>query len=120
SLSLGEPSGVSRRVDSTVIGPGTFTIIAGPCSVANEDMILRTADYLMAQGVRLMRAGAFKPRTSPYSFQRLGLAGLDILKKARAKTGIGIVTELMDTDNADAVEDAADIMQIVKRDMRNF
>jgi 3-deoxy-7-phosphoheptulonate synthase len=107
-------------VAQTVIGPGTFTIIAGPCSVENEDMILRTADYLMSQGVRLMRAGAFKPRTSPYSFQGLGLAGLEILKKARAKTGIGIVTELMDTDNADAVEDAADIIQIGTRNMQNF
>ena len=104
----------------TVIGPGTFTIIAGPCSVENEAMILRTADYLMSQGVRLMRAGAFKPRTSPYSFQGLGLAGLDILRKAREKTGIGIVTELMDTDNADAVEDAADIIQIGTRNMQNF
>jgi 3-deoxy-7-phosphoheptulonate synthase len=107
-------------VAQTVIGPGTCTIIAGPCSVENEVMILRTADYLMSQGVRLMRAGAFKPRTSPYSFQGLGLAGLDILRKARAKTGIGIVTELMDTDNADAVEDAADIIQIGTRNMQNF
>jgi 3-deoxy-7-phosphoheptulonate synthase len=67
-----------------------------------------------------MRAGAFKPRTSPYAFQGLGLVGLDILRKARAKTGIGIVTELMDTDNADAVEDAADIIQIGTRNMQNF
>jgi 3-deoxy-7-phosphoheptulonate synthase len=107
-------------VAGTVIGPGTFTVIAGPCSVENEAMILRTADSLMAQGVRLMRAGAFKPRTSPYSFQGLGLAGLDILKKARAKTGIGIVTELMDTENADAVEEATDIIQIGTRNMQNF
>src|SRR5215468_8226335 len=72
------------RTPQTVIGPGTFTIIAGPCSVENEAMILRTAELLVSRGVRLMRAGAFKPRTSPYSFQGLGLEGLRILEKARA------------------------------------
>ena len=102
------------------IGPGTFTIIAGPCSVENEEMILRTAEFLRGQGVNLMRAGAFKPRTSPYAFQGMGQKGLDILAKAREKTGIGIVTELMDTDNADAVEAAADIIQIGTRNMQNF
>jgi 3-deoxy-7-phosphoheptulonate synthase len=104
----------------TQIGPGTFTLIAGPCSVENETMILKTAEHLMSRGVKLMRAGAFKPRTSPYSFQGMGLEGLKILEKARAKTGIGIVTELMDTDNADAVEEAADIIQIGTRNMQNF
>ncbi len=108
------------RLPQTIIGPGTFTMIAGPCSVENEDMILRTADFLMSRGVRLMRAGAFKPRTSPYSFQGMGQEGLDILRRARAKTGIGIVTELMDTDTADVVEDAADIIQIGTRNMQNF
>ena len=107
-------------VAGTVVGPGTFTIIAGPCSVENEPMILRTAEFLMDRGVRLMRAGAFKPRTSPYSFQGMGLAGLEILRRAREKTGIGIVTELMDTDNADAVEQAADVIQIGTRNMQNF
>jgi 3-deoxy-7-phosphoheptulonate synthase len=108
------------RLPQTVIGPGTFTLIAGPCSVENEAMILRTAEFLTARGVRLMRAGAFKPRTSPYAFQGMGRAGLDILVKARRQTGIGIVTELMDTDNADAVEEAADIIQIGTRNMQNF
>ncbi len=104
----------------TTIGPGTFTIIAGPCSVENEAMILRTAEFLMERGVRLMRAGAYKPRTSPYAFPGMGREGLAILQKAREKTGIGIVTELMDTDNADAVEDAADVIQIGARNMQNF
>jgi 3-deoxy-7-phosphoheptulonate synthase len=107
-------------VAGTTIGQGTFTLIAGPCSVENEEMILRTAELLMRQGVRLMRAGAFKPRTSPYAFQGLGLEGLALLRKAREKTGIGIVTELMDTENADAVEEAADIIQIGTRNMQNF
>jgi 3-deoxy-7-phosphoheptulonate synthase len=102
------------------IGPGTFTLIAGPCSVENEDMIFRAAEWLMNRGVHLLRAGAFKPRTSPYAFQGLGLEGLEILTRARARTGIGIVTELMDTENADAVEEAADIIQIGTRNMQNF
>jgi 3-deoxy-7-phosphoheptulonate synthase len=108
------------KTPQATIGPGTFTLIAGPCSVESEEMILRTADYLRGQGVSLMRAGAFKPRTSPYAFQGMGQKGLDILVRAREKTGIGIVTELMDTDNADAVEAAADIIQIGARNMQNF
>jgi 3-deoxy-7-phosphoheptulonate synthase len=108
------------RLPRTTIGPGTFTLIAGPCSVENEDMILRTADYLLERGVRLLRAGAFKPRTSPYAFQGLGPEGLEILAEARERTGIGIVTELMDTDNADAVEEVADVIQIGTRNMQNF
>ncbi|MBI1914039.1 MAG: 3-deoxy-7-phosphoheptulonate synthase [Planctomycetes bacterium] len=108
------------RTTQTTVGPGTFTLIAGPCSVENEEMILRTADFLVSKGVRLMRAGAFKPRSSPYSFQGMGLEGLEILARARQRTGIGVVTELMDTDNADAVEQAADIIQIGTRNMQNF
>jgi 3-deoxy-7-phosphoheptulonate synthase len=108
------------RLPQTSIGPGSFTIVAGPCSVENEAMILRSAEFLTRQGVRLMRAGAFKPRSSPYSFQGMGEEGLEILRKARQQTGIGIVTELMDTDNAAAVEDAADVIQIGTRNMQNF
>src|SRR5207248_2661722 len=84
------------------------------------EAILRTAEFLVGHGVHLMRAGAFKPRTSPYAFQGLGLKGLEILSKVRQRTGIGIVTELMDTDNADAVEEVADIIQIGARNMQNF
>jgi 3-deoxy-7-phosphoheptulonate synthase len=102
------------------VGPKTLTIIAGPCSVENEAMVQKTAEFLVENGVKLMRAGAFKPRTSPYAFQGMGLEGLKILSRVRAKTGIGIVTELMDTENADAVEDAADIIQIGTRNMQNF
>jgi 3-deoxy-7-phosphoheptulonate synthase len=108
------------RLPQTIIGPGTFTLIAGPCSVENEKMVLCTAAYLRKCGVNLMRAGAFKPRSSPYSFQGLGREGLKLLAKARAETGIGIVTELMDTENADAVEEIADIIQIGTRNMQNF
>src|SRR5437868_6109906 len=108
------------RNAQTVIGPKTFTIIAGPCSVENEAMISRTAEFLVGKDVHLMRAGAFKPRTSPYAFQGLGREGLHILNRVRQRTGIGIVTELMDTDNADAVEEVADIIQIGTRNMQNF
>ncbi len=108
------------RLPQTTFGPVTFTLIAGPCSVENEDMIHRTAEFLMGRGVRLMRAGAFKPRTSPYAFQGLGQEGLDILSRVRRRTGIGIVTELMDTDSAEAVEEVADIIQIGTRNMQNF
>jgi len=102
------------------IGGSSLAIIAGPCAVENEAMLLRTAEWLMARGIRFLRAGAFKPRTSPYAFQGLGLEGLEILHRARERTGIGIVTELMDTDTADAVEDAADIIQIGTRNMQNY
>jgi 3-deoxy-7-phosphoheptulonate synthase len=104
----------------TVVGPGTFTLIAGPCSVEDEAMVLRTAEFLASRGVKLMRAGAFKPRTSPYAFQGMGQAGLDLLMKARERTGIGIVTEVMDTGTVDAVEAAADVIQVGTRNMQNF
>ena len=108
------------RLPQGTIGDRRFTIIAGPCSVEDEETTLRTADWLMAHGIRFLRAGAFKPRTSPYAFPGLGLPGLEILARARAKTGIGVVTELMDTENADAVEEIADIIQIGARNMQNF
>ena len=99
---------------------GTFTLICGPCSVEDETGLLRTAEFLASRGVGLLRAGAFKPRSSPYSFQGLEHQGLRILEKAKAATGLGIVTELMDTENADAVAEVADIVQIGARNMQNF
>jgi 3-deoxy-7-phosphoheptulonate synthase len=108
------------RLPQGVFGDRQFTIIAGPCSVEDEATILRTAEWLIARGIRFLRAGAFKPRTSPYAFQGLGLEGLEILRRVREKTGIGIVTELMDTENADAVEAVADVIQIGTRNMQNF
>ena len=108
------------RLPQGEIGPKTFTIIAGPCSVENEPMVMKTAEFLVTNGVKFLRAGAFKPRTSPYAFQGMGEEGLQILKRVREKTGIGIVTELMDTEHAAAVEDAADVIQIGTRNMQNF
>jgi 3-deoxy-7-phosphoheptulonate synthase len=121
-LASREMHGDDTRIEvcGQTIGGSGFTIVAGPCSVENEAMLLATAEWLMAHGVRLLRAGAFKPRTSPYAFQGLGLEGLEILSRARKRTGIGIVTELMDTENAEAVEEVADIIQIGARNMQNF
>jgi 3-deoxy-7-phosphoheptulonate synthase len=114
------PEDTFVRLSQATIGPGTFTLIAGPCSVENEAMLMKTAEYLVSRGVRLLRAGAYKPRTSPYAFQGLGLEGLQILRKTREQTGIGIVTELMDTENADLVAEVADVIQIGTRNMQNY
>ncbi|MGL6076871.1 MAG: 3-deoxy-7-phosphoheptulonate synthase [Fimbriiglobus sp.] len=113
-----EDTSISTRHGS--LGSKSFTVIAGPCSVESEGMILEVAAHLMSRGVKFLRAGAFKPRTSPYAFQGMGLEGLKILQKAREQTGIGIVTELMDVEHAAAVEDASDIIQIGTRNMQNF
>jgi len=114
------PDDTRVALPQTAIGPGTFTIIAGPCSVEDEATMLRTAEFLMERGVRLLRAGAFKPRTSPYSYQGMEYEGLDLLARVQAETGIGIVTELMDAAHADAVEQVADMLQIGTRNMQNF
>jgi 3-deoxy-7-phosphoheptulonate synthase len=114
------PADTFVKLKQATFGPETFTLIAGPCSVENEEMISRTADFLMSRNVHLMRAGAFKPRTSPYAFQGLGIEGLEILARVKKRTGIGIVTELMDTEMADSVEEVADIIQIGTRNMQNF
>ncbi len=104
----------------TIGGRSSFAVIAGPCSVENEDMILRTAEFLQGLGVRLLRGGAFKPRTSPYSFQGLGTQGLELLTKVRERTGMGVVTEVMDASQLAEVEAAADMLQIGARNMQNF
>ncbi len=106
-------------VAGTQIGAG-FTIIAGPCSVENEKMLLDTARFMVSQGVKLIRAGAYKPRTSPYAFQGLGEQGLRILAKAKAETGVGIVTEVLDVESAARVEEVADLLQIGTRNMQNY
>ena len=110
----------SVRVGRAIFGPGHFPIIAGPCAVENEQMILTVARFLKEHDVPLMRAGAYKPRTSPYSFQGLGGEGLDILAKARVEFGIGVVTEVMDVEAADRIEEVADMLQVGARNMQNF
>ncbi len=97
-----------------------FALIAGPCSVENEAAMLTTAHQVKAAGANLLRGGVFKPRTSPYSFQGLGLPGLRILARARRETGLPVVTEVMDPRDAGWVAEFADMLQIGARNMQNF
>ncbi len=102
------------------IGEGYCTIIAGPCAVENRDDYLEIARGLHHIGVNILRGGAFKPRTSPYSFMGLGLEGLKILAEARELTGLPVVTEVMDTRDIELVAGYADILQVGSRNMQNF
>ena len=102
------------------IGEGELTIIAGPCAIESENQALTIAKQVKEAGAQVFRGGAFKPRTSPYSFQGLGEEGLKILKTVREETGLPVVTEVMDTENFDIVEAYADIVQIGTRNMQNF
>ena len=108
------------NVGKEKFGDKNFSIIAGPCSVESDEQIEQIAEYLAKKGVRIMRGGAFKPRTSPYSFQGLGINGLKILSKAREKYGLKIVTEAMDMLTLDDVLEYTDIVQIGARNMQNY
>jgi len=94
--------------------------MAGPCSVESEKQLLDTAEFVANTGARVLRGGAFKPRSSPYSFQGLGIEGLKLLRKAREATGLAIVTEVMAEADVDLVAEYADIMQVGSRSMENF
>ena len=107
-------------VSGVKIGGGHMGVIAGPCSVESFDQVLEIAKAAKASGANLLRGGAFKPRTSPYSFQGLGLEGLDILCKVREEVGLPIVTELMSPDYLDVFEEKVDLIQIGARNMQNF
>jgi 3-deoxy-7-phosphoheptulonate synthase len=102
------------------IGDGYFGLIAGPCTVEYREQTLETARAVAAAGATMLRGGAFKPRTSPYSFQGLGVDGLAILAEAREETGLPLVTELMDPRHVEAVVETADVIQIGARNMQNF
>ena len=106
-------------VDGVKIGGGNFAVIAGPCSIESEEQITYCAQRVKAAGASLLRGGAFKPRTSPYSFQGLGATGLEYLKIARQETGLPIVTELMDLSQLPLFKDV-DVIQIGARNMQNF
>ena len=116
----------SSVVVSTPNGDVTFgknhavVMIAGPCSVENEEMIIETAKAVKAAGASFLRGGAYKPRTSPYSFQGHGESALELLAAARDATGLGIITEVMDTADVDKVAEVADILQVGARNMQNF
>jgi 3-deoxy-7-phosphoheptulonate synthase len=102
------------------IGGEKVALIAGPCAIESEEQAFAVAERLAKSGVRLFRGGAYKPRTSPYSFQGLGECGLKILAKVREKFGFGIVTEAIDNESLDLVEEYADVIQIGARNMQNF
>ncbi|NET83237.1 MAG: 3-deoxy-7-phosphoheptulonate synthase [Moorea sp. SIO1F2] len=97
-----------------------LVIVAGPCSVENEEMIVETARRVKASGAKFLRGGAYKPRTSPYSFQGHGESALDLLAKAREASGLGIITEVMDTADVDKIGKVADVLQVGARNMQNF
>jgi 3-deoxy-7-phosphoheptulonate synthase len=107
------------RVNGIEIGRD-FVVIAGPCSVESEEQTLETARAVKSAGANMLRGGAFKPRTSPYAFQGLGLAGLKILEKAKRETGLPIVTEVIDPRDVSWVAEFADVLQIGTRNMQNF
>lgn len=118
---------VKKEKTQICIGPQKFAVggnkigvIAGPCSVENEDQLLKTAELVKEAGCVGIRGGAYKPRTSPYSFQGLGLEGLKILAKARDNTGLAVVTELIGLEEVDAVVEYADVLQIGARNMQHY
>ena len=114
------PEDTTVKVGGAAIGGGSFAVIAGPCSVESEAQIIDVAQKVQNSGAALLRGGAFKPRTSPYSFQGMGAAGLDLLLEAKAATGMPIVTELMSEKYCQLFEDKVDVIQIGARNMQNF
>lgn len=108
------------RVGDQLIGGKKLHVMAGPCSVENEQQLITTAHRVKAAGATILRGGAFKPRTSPYEFQGLGEKGLKLLAKARKETGLAVITELLSEDHAELVAGYADIIQIGTRNAQNF
>ena len=108
------------RIGDIAIGGDDFVVMAGPCAVESERQVLETAMSVARAGARILRGGAYKPRSSPYSFQGMGVEGLKILSKARDYTGLAIVTEVMSETDVEVVAEYADIMQVGARSMENF
>lgn len=108
------------KVNGTTIGGDQVAVMAGPCSVENEEQMILAARAVKEAGAQILRGGAFKPRTLPYSFQGLGEKGLELLAMARKETGLPIITEVMSTEDVELVEGYADILQIGARNMQNF
>jgi len=114
------PESTVIKIGDVKIGGGELVVMAGPCAVESEEQALNTARIVRSHGAKVFRGGAFKPRTSPYSFQGLGEEGLKILAKVREETGMPVVTEATDHSNIDVVEKYADIIQIGARNMQNY
>jgi 3-deoxy-7-phosphoheptulonate synthase len=115
-----EKSTVMVGASRVPIGPGTFTLIAGPCAVETPEQTLASAQMAKAAGASLLRGGAYKPRSSPYAFQGLGEVGLQILADVRSETGLPIVTEVVDVADVDVVASYADMLQVGTRNAQNF
>jgi 3-deoxy-7-phosphoheptulonate synthase len=114
------PEDTVIRVLDAVVGDGSLTVMAGPCSVESRDQLFETADSVAGAGATILRGGAFKPRTSPYSFQGLGVEALRYLAEARERTGLPVITEVMEPNQVDIVAEYADILQIGTRNMQNY
>ena len=108
------------RINGVEIGGDEFVVMAGPCSVESEEQIMTAAEAVARAGAKMLRGGAFKPRTSPYDFQGLEEEGLKLLAKARRATGLGIVTEVMSDSDVALVSQYADVLQVGARNMQNF
>lgn len=115
-----KPENTIIRVDNEIIGGKKLTIMAGPCAVESEDQLLTIANEVKKSGANFLRGGAFKPRTSPYSFQGMQEEGLKLLKQAKEITGLPIVTEVMSINQIDLINKYADVLQIGARNMQNF
>ncbi|HQQ17749.1 MAG TPA: 3-deoxy-7-phosphoheptulonate synthase [Fervidobacterium sp.] len=115
-----KPSPSVYDINGARIGGDNFCVIAGPCAVETRQQVLETAHFLKEEGIKFLRGGAYKPRTSPYSFQGLKEEGLEILKEASQESGLRIVTEVMDTREVELVSKYADVLQIGTRNMQNF
>lgn len=115
-----KPEDTVVAVGDLKIGNGSLTMIAGPCAVENRDQTLRIADQVASMGAHMLRGGAYKPRTSPYTFQGLGEPGLEILAEARERTGLPVVSEVVDPSLAQLVAQYVDMLQIGTRNMQNF
>lgn len=114
------PEDTVIRVLDSVIGDGSLTVMAGPCSIESSEQLMETAEFVAAHGATVIRGGAFKPRTSPYSFQGLGVEGLRYLAEAREEIGLPVITEVMEPNQVDIVAEYADILQIGTRNMQNY
>lgn len=117
---LFHPEDTIIEIDGVKVGGGNIAIMAGPCSVESEEQLMTIAHAVKKEGAHMLRGGAYKPRTSPYSFQGMQEEGLKLLKKAKEITGMPIVTEVMGQDTFDVVEEYTDILQIGARNMQNF
>jgi len=115
-----QPDNTVVRIGNLEIGSNALQVMAGPCAVESREQLFNTARLVKDAGATILRGGAFKPRTSPYSFQGMGEEGLKLLAEARAQTGLPVITEVMDTGNLELVAEHADILQIGARNMQNF